>query len=212
MVLQLGILSFYSDRFSESHIRRSANFYASTLGVPSHFIQVLFLIEDKRFDFHPGIDPISILRALISNSLGNSLQGASTITQQLFDILEAQNASNYSRPRTMRRKLTQAVWSLSKERLSSKVEILSDYLTNVYWGRDYFGLDAAARGYFGATRSRLSAAESFFLAERLATPNVNCPERVHSLLQRSAVRDVLIADGSYFEICDIYERWKGDSA
>ncbi|ASW91739.1 biosynthetic peptidoglycan transglycosylase [Mycobacterium marseillense] len=207
---RFAVWSLCSDRFFGPHIRRSANFYASALEVPDCFIQLLFLIEDKRFGFHPGIDPISILRALVSNSLGGHLQGASTITQQLYDVLKTQQTDNYRRPRTVRRKLDQALWSVKQEWLSSKVEILNNYLAHVYWGRDYFGLDAASRGYFGSSKCTLSAAESFFLAERLASPNVNCPERVHSLLQRSVVRELLTADGSYFEVYDIYEQWEGD--
>ncbi|WP_080710816.1 biosynthetic peptidoglycan transglycosylase [Mycobacterium avium] len=205
---QLRKWSAYSDRFVETHIRRAANFYASELDVPSHFIQLLLLIEDKRFASHPGIDLISIMRALISNSLGGDLQGASTITQQLYDVLQAQQIDGYSRPRTICRKLNQAVWSIRRERLSSKVEILRDYLANVYWGRDYFGLESASYGYFRSAKSTLSPAKSFFLAERLASPNVNRRERVHTLLQRSAVRELLITDGSVAELSGIYRQWE----
>lgn len=203
---QLAACSASSDRLFEHQIFRSAKDFATPLNVPTHLIQMLLLIEDKRFGVHPGVDPISIMRAFSLNLLGGDLQGASTITQQLYDVRNMESDNGYSRPRTLHRKLNQAAWSIRRELLSTKVEILNEYISKVYWGNNYFGIDSASEGYFGTRRFELTAAESFFLAEKLASPNRTYVKRVEALLERSAVRYLVNTDSSVSDVWALYAR------
>lgn len=121
----------------------AASRFASALRVPTHFLVQVFAIEDKRFLIHPGVDLIATLRATIAMLTGaGRLQGASTITQQLYDA--HRELRGLPRKRTLARKFRQAAWALAEDVRKSKQEILSDYLRIGYWGRSYYGLDAAA--------------------------------------------------------------------
>lgn len=161
--------------------------------MPEHFIVQLLHIEDKRFVLHPGVDPLAVMRAIVANSTKSGvLQGASTITQQLYNI--RRNAQSVHRRRGLVNKASQAAWALVEEAHRSKIEILKEYLNTVYWGLSYHGIDEAASGYFGTTRERLTVAQSFFLVERLANPNSVRISRVEALLQRNPISEVLLRD------------------
>jgi membrane peptidoglycan carboxypeptidase len=166
--------------------------WSDALGVPPHFLQILLLVEDKRFPIHLGLDPLAVARAALRDLEERRIaEGASTLTQQLYDINEGPLAV---RPTTWRRKVRQAGWALKAECRTSKREILRDYLAAVYWGRSYFGLSEAALGYFGRSKGHLSRTESLFLVERLGSPNSPLPSRIASILQRRAVRDAVFVE------------------
>lgn len=182
------------------------------MGVPQHVLLMLFFVEDKRFGQHRGIDVMAVTRAMVSNLLGSgSLQGASTLTQQLYDVQRLVDDESYPRKRKLSRKLNQLVFAVKKELIGSKEEILYEYLTNVYWGADFVGIDAAATGYFGSTKESLTVAQSFFLAERLASPNVDRPSRVASLLSRRVIAELMDEqDLCTEELHEIYFRWSSE--
>lgn len=169
------------------------------------FLVQLLQVEDKRFFVHPGVDPIAILRAITANGTGTgALQGASTITQQLYNI--RQDAKGIERSRGTSHKLSQSAWALRKEMHLSKREILSEYLDTIYWGRSYYGVDAAASGYFQTSRDKLTVAQGFFLVERLASPNSLIVGRVLSLLRRSPIAAMIAQDVSAREeLLVVYE-------
>lgn len=135
---------------------------------------------------HCGVDPFSITRAALANLSGDgAFQGASTITQQLYD--SRRDLAHHGRERTLSRKLQQTVWALLRELHCSKPEIIREYLKIVYLGSSFYGLDAATSGYFNTTRNKLDAAQGFFLAERIASPNAVSLYRVIELLHRRSV-------------------------
>jgi membrane peptidoglycan carboxypeptidase len=86
-------------------------------------------------------------------------------------------------------KVYQAVWALLQSLSKSKTALLREYLDGVYWGRSLRGLDQAARIYFNVSRAELSPAQSFFLAERIATPNRFRANRLRALLDRHAIQE-----------------------
>ena len=96
--------------------------------------------------------------------------------------------------------------AIRREIKSSKVSILGDYLTNVYWGRNYSGLDAATVGYFNNSRNSLTVAQSLFLATRIASPNTRSERRMKIILLRPAVQNLMIRDklslAEFRQICD----------
>jgi 1A family penicillin-binding protein len=134
--------------------------------LPAYVPGAFIAIEDRRFYRHIGIDPRAIARALRNNIRGGGVEeGGSTITQQL-----AKNAFLSNR-RTLRRKAQEAVIALYLESRLSKDEILSRYLSSVYFGEGVFGLRAAARQYFNKTPEHLTIGEAAMLAGMVKAPS-----------------------------------------
>jgi penicillin-binding protein 2 len=138
--------------------------------IPELMRQAVIAAEDKRFFSHHGIDISSISRALIANLKEfDKRQGGSTITQQLAKHL----IGNFER--TLRRKLVEAFLARRIEARYSKDEILTFYLNRIYFGKGYFGLASAAKGYFGKTPKELSLEECALLAGLIRAPNTASP-------------------------------------
>jgi len=204
-------ISAVSDWISCPIVRRTSEQYSSALGTPEHFVRMLLLVEDKRFALHPGVDPVAIIRAIIFNARPRSLQqGASTITPQLYNI---RRRSLEPRRPTFSYKLRQAVWAVWCWSSGPRGRLLAEYVNSLYWGRSYYGLDRAAEGYFGRTRCSLTPAQSFFLAERIATPNAVSVSRITNLIRRTAIRKSLLQrDTSIQEVIHLYEKVYGAEA
>jgi penicillin-binding protein 1A len=127
-------------------------------------------IEDRRFYSHWGIDPRGIGRALVANLRGGGVkQGGSTITQQLA------KTSFLSGDRTIKRKAQEVIIAFWLEAWLTKDEILSRYLSSVYFGDGVYGLRAAARHYFGRDPENLSLAQSAMLAGMVQAPSRLAP-------------------------------------
>ncbi len=128
--------------------------------VPKHVIYAFVAAEDARFFEHKGLDLMGILRALIKNiTAGKIEQGGSTITQQVTRSLLLKNTK-----RTYRRKAREALLSIQIEKNFSKDRILYLYLNQIYLGHGAYGVEAAARTYFGKSASELDLAEAALLA------------------------------------------------
>ncbi|MGI9485273.1 MAG: transglycosylase domain-containing protein [Geminicoccaceae bacterium] len=129
-------------------------------------------VEDHRFHQHFGIDPIGILRALVKNVMAfGVVEGGSTITQQLAKLAFVGPERSFSR------KIREAVYAVSLEQRLSKKQILEAYLNKVYLGGGAYGVDAAARRYFGKTAGSLNLAESAMLAGLIKAPSRFAPTR-----------------------------------
>jgi penicillin-binding protein 1A len=116
-------------------------------------------VEDRRFWHHFGVDPIGLLRAAWVNvTAGRVVQGGSTLTQQVAKTLFLTNA------RTTKRKVRELLLTLWLERHFSKQEILEIYLNRVYLGAGAWGMDAAAKIYFGVPARRVTLAQAAVLA------------------------------------------------
>ena len=140
--------------------------------IPLHTRQAFIAAEDLRFYDHSGIDILRIFGALRSNLKSGSLaEGASTITQQLAKL------THLSPEKTIRRKLEEIHLAFQIERAYTKDEILCLYLNTVYFGRGAYGIQAAARAYFGIDASELSLAQSASLAATIKAPSAYAPHR-----------------------------------
>src|SRR6476620_7897896 len=126
--------------------------------LPPHVGLAFVAIEDRRFYYHSGIDPWGIGRAFFRNSTSSGLQGGSTLTQQLA------KTSFLSPDRTWTRKAQEAFIALWLEARLTKNQILSRYLSNVYFGDNIYGLRAAALHYFNVAPEDLSLAQAAMLA------------------------------------------------
>lgn len=138
--------------------------------IPRHTQLAFIAAEDLRFYSHNGIDVYRILGALRSNLKRGSLaEGASTITQQLAKL------THLTSQKTIRRKLEEISLAFQIEERYSKDEILEMYLNTVYFGRGAYGIQAAARAFFGIDATDLSIAQSASLAAAIKAPSVYAP-------------------------------------
>ncbi|MEM6820512.1 MAG: transglycosylase domain-containing protein [Verrucomicrobiota bacterium] len=126
--------------------------------------------EDSRFYWHPGVDPIAVVRSLLINIFSGEVQtGASTITQQL-----ARNSAGIFQ-RTIDRKLKEMFLAVRIEIAFSKDEILGFYLNRIFFGGNINGIGAASEAYFGKHPRDLNLEESALLAGIVAAPNAFTP-------------------------------------
>ena len=135
-------------------------------------------IEDRRFYSHWGIDPRGIGRAMVANlQAGGVRQGGSTITQQLA------KTSFLSSDRSLKRKAQEVIIAFWLEAWLTKEEILSRYLSSVYFGDGVYGLRAASNHYFGRSPENLNLAQSAMLAGVVQAPSRLAPTRNLKLAQ-----------------------------
>ncbi|TMJ84400.1 MAG: PBP1A family penicillin-binding protein [Alphaproteobacteria bacterium] len=151
--------------------------------VPANLSRAIVAIEDRHFYEHHGFYFPSMLRAAIRNVIsGTAREGGSTITQQLARM------TYLSPERTIKRKVQEAVLALWMERHLGKEEILSRYLNTAYFGAGVYGVDAAAKRYFGKTAKELSLSEAAMLAGLVRSPSALAPTRhLESARQRAAL-------------------------
>ncbi|OCQ91906.1 penicillin-binding protein [Limnothrix sp. PR1529] len=138
--------------------------------ISPHLKRAVIAIEDSSFYQHPGINPGSIMRALVANlERGRTSEGGSTLTMQLVKNLFL------SPQRRISRKVAEAVLSLRLEQILKKDEILELYLNQVYWGHNNYGIETASRSYFGKAAADLNLAESAMLAGLIQAPEDYSP-------------------------------------
>ena len=138
--------------------------------VSPHMIDAVLSIEDRRFYSHRGLDPIRIASAAWRNFRARRIvEGGSTITQQLARV------SLLSPERTYARKIREALLAAAMEQRYTKQQILEQYLNTVYFGEGFYGVEAAARGYFGKTAADLVPGEAALLAALVRSPSTDAP-------------------------------------
>jgi len=152
--------------------------------IPKRMQEAVLAIEDQSYYSHPGVNPFSVVRAVMVNlfSRGKYPVGGSTITQQLarmFFLTDEFNSELQSGTRSYRRKLQEAFMSLVLERRASKDEILELYLNDVYLGqRGSFaihGVAEAARLFFGKDVANLTVGEAALIAGVIQNPGLHSP-------------------------------------
>ena len=151
--------------------------------IPTPLKDAIIAVEDRKFYSHWGVDALGLLRAMLANlRAGRIVEGASTITQQLarnlftmFDV-------------SMSRKIKEAILAIKIERMYSKDEILEMYLNQINFGSGAYGVEAAAREYFGKSATQLTLGESTLLAGLPQNPRNYSPHyNLDRALQRRAV-------------------------
>ena len=142
--------------------------------IPQHCVNAVIAVEDANFYEHPGVDLVGITRAFWINLRGGEVMaGGSTITQQVARnlLMDPQQRAE----RSLRRKLREAVLAFQLQTAYSKDDILALYLNQSYFGNLAYGIDAAARAYFGKSAPELSLSECSLLAGLLQAPSVYDP-------------------------------------
>lgn len=147
-------------RFAGAQNRESIPFSE----MPQTVKDAVVAAENQTFYTDSGVDPKGILRAALNNAQGDAVQGGSTITQQYVKILYLTQERSYTR------KLREAVLALKLQRQQSKSQILEGYLNTIYFGRGAYGIQAAAKTWFGKDAKDLSLRESAVLASVINNP------------------------------------------
>lgn len=157
--------------------------------------QAVISAEDRRFYQHQGADVSSLLRAAATNmSAGRIVEGGSTISQQLVKNLFFKMGD-----RSYERKARELVLALQLENRYPKDKILEMYLNQVYFGRGAYGIEVAARNYFGKTASQLNTHEAAFLAGLLKAPSqLSRPENLKDANRRKEEVLARMAEDGYF--------------
>ena len=138
--------------------------------IPAVMVDAMVATEDRRFYMHPGVDPIGIARSgMVRVERGRWAQGGSTITQQLTRNIFLSNT------RTFARKFREIILALAMERKFSKQQILELYLNRVYFGGGAYGIDAAARKFFGHDADRFTLGEAAIIAGLVKAPSNYSP-------------------------------------
>jgi penicillin-binding protein 1C len=167
--------------------------FGVALSVPEKFRAAITCFEDRRFDWHPGVDPLALARAALSNLReGRVVSGGSTLTMQVVRL------SRKGRPRTLVEKTVEAVLALRLTLSLSKQQVLGLYAAYAPFGGNTVGLDAAAWRYFGRDARQLSWAETATLAVLPNAPSLVHPGRNRELLlaKRNRLIDALRERGA----------------
>lgn len=160
--------------------------------IPTHMIQAVVAIEDHRFYNHSGVDYWGSIRAAVSNlRAGHTVQGGSTLTQQL-----AKNVF-LTHERTYKRKIKEVLLAKKMERNYTKDEIMEVYLNTIYFGEGAWGLKKAARTYFGKEPKDLTVGESALLAGMIQAPSALSPFKNFNkaMTRRDVVLSKMEAEG-----------------
>lgn len=182
--------SLFPDDYSRIVIDRNGNILRATCAtdgqirfrpdgkkLPSKYITAVTTIEDRRFFYHPGVDPFSIINACVSNiRAGKKLRGGSTITMQVVRLSD-------SRPRTYISKVVECICAIRLSLQKSKMDILRLYAAHVPMGGNVVGIWSASRYYFGKPLEEITWAEA-----ALFTVLPNNPSMINIKKQRSKLK------------------------
>jgi membrane carboxypeptidase/penicillin-binding protein len=166
------ILDGQGQRFTEVYEEDGRRIFTRLADIPDHVRKAFVAAEDKRFLQHRGIDERGIIRAFVGNFAASGRpQGGSTITQQVAKNLLVGDDVTYDR------KMREMIVASRLERTLSKDELLEIYLNYVFLGRASWGVEMAARSYFGKSAKALSLTEGAFLAALTKGPGYYNPDR-----------------------------------
>lgn len=150
---------------------REHRIYTPIQSVPQVVIDAFVAAEDRNFFIHSGIDPMGILRAMVSNLSSGTKQGASTITQQVIkNIL-------LTKDRTMERKIKEAILAFQLTAVYSKEEVLELYLNHIFLGARSYGVGSAALHYFNKSLDQITPEEAALMAAMPKAPAALSPWR-----------------------------------
>ncbi|MBI3246583.1 MAG: PBP1A family penicillin-binding protein [Deltaproteobacteria bacterium] len=172
--------------------------------IPLRVQRAFLAAEDADFYLHPGVNPLGMARAAFANwRAGRKLQGGSTITQQVVKYLLLTPEKSY------RRKIQEIILSLRLERHLSKREIFELYLNQIYLGSGAYGIEAAAREYFGKPVADLSLAETAMIAGLSPAPSRYSPfKNWHRAKARQRYVLERMMDERYISYEELIEAWQ----
>ena len=178
------ITTVFSD-INGNNVEGFKNSFAQYFELPDNLKNAVVAVEDKRFYKHKGVDTIRIFGAIRNNLKGGSLEGASTITQQLV------KNTHLTQEKSIKRKLNEIKIAKQLEKEYSKDDILTSYLNVSYFGGGLYGVKSAAKGIFNKNLSSLTLSECAVLAGILKNPSKYSP--VASVENATKRRNVVLS-------------------
>lgn len=179
---------------------RAVEHYTSLDELPDFYLNAVVAVEDQRFYKHGGIDPISIVRAVLTDlRVGYLAEGGSTITQQLAKNLY------FTQEKKFERKIAEIFVAWDIEELCAKEEILELYVNGIFFGAGYYNIYDASMGYFNKQPSELSNAECALLAGLPNAPSAYNPRKNPELAakrQRQVLKRMVDCDMLTLEEAD----------
>jgi membrane carboxypeptidase/penicillin-binding protein len=167
-----AVLDAKGGRFAEVFEADNRRVWIPLKDIPDHVQKAFIAAEDKRFPQHKGIDERGLIRAMVGNlARSGRPQGGSTITQQVAKNLLVGDDLTYER------KIREMIVASRMEQTLTKAEILELYLNSIYLGRGSWGVEMAARSYYGKSAGELTLAEGANLAGLTKGPNYFSPDR-----------------------------------
>ncbi len=161
---------FYDKNGREISAFSGENLVSEKEDIPSYVKNAFVAVEDKRFYSHKGVDLKALARAAFNNIKSFSFkEGASTISQQLIKNTHLTNE------KTIRRKLIEFKLTRQLEKMFTKEEILEMYLNTIYFGKNSYGITAAAKNYFNKNVGELTLGEAAALAGVVKAPSAYSP-------------------------------------
>ena len=191
---------------------KELRFYAKFDEIPPRMIEALLAVEDTLFFEHSGINFDAISRAMIKNIIARKyLEGGSTLTQQLVKNIAL------TRDKTLDRKLKEAILSYQVEKSLTKEQILERYFNETFFGHGYYGIKAAAQGYFKKPLDALTLKEITMLVGLPRAPSFYDPtrnyefslSRANNILERMKVLGWISQEeylASVAEVPDVYSQ------
>ena len=172
-------------------------YYLPYKDIPEKAVAAMIVTEDKKFFSHDGVDYLANLRAAYSlvKHKGTIYQGGSTITQQLARNIYLTNEQTYAR------KITEIFLAAELEKRYSKTEILEFYFNNIYFANGFYGIQAAAHGYFSKGVAELTLSELMFLCAIPNNPSLYDPYEhfEDTVARRDSVMEQMYQDGRLSE-------------
>lgn len=160
---------------------RSSEDFTTYSELSPFYINATLAVEDHRFRWHFGVDPIAICRALWTDiKAGSFVEGGSTITQQLAKNLL------FTQEKRVERKIAEMIAALRIESKYTKRETFELYVNTAYFGSGHYGIYQASMGYFGKKPSELTDYEAVILAGVLNAPSAYSPDNHKDLAQQRA--------------------------
>lgn len=179
--------------------------YVPLKKIPQHLVRAVIATEDSRFWTHKGVDYIAVGRAILKDTLALRIkEGGSTITQQLTKVL-------FLTPeKTLQRKLREIILAFRLEKNLTKEEILELYLNRIYFGHGAYGVEMAARTYFGKSVSDINLSEAALLVGTIKAPSIYSPyNNLDKAKERQYIALKRMQEEGYItekEVKDAYEK------
>ena len=189
---ETGLVYDHKGNLIKAYKGEKDSYYIEYKDIPDIVEEIFVSIEDHNFYEHKGVDYLAVIRAVLAMlQNGKVTQGASTITQQLARTIYLNNEI------TWQRKMEEIFIARNLERKYTKSQIMEFYVNNIYFGNGYYGIQAAAQGYFSKNIDELNLSQTAFLCAIPNNPSIYDPvsNKKNTLRRRDRILNSMYEQG-----------------